>query len=129
MDVFTVDAVNDDDVAIEHLSVSFYMGFITFNVSFRDFYDRRVERTMWLHEHFANFIPFHFWRKVIDIDVNTAFLELMLPEDYVSLQTLTVKQVWTFLHNCIKWDIGRTDVVDRYFEGHKRLRFRRRKQP
>jgi len=129
MDVLDTDVgVMSDEEVIAHLSVSFYMGFLTFDVSFREFYDRRLERTHWLHSHFANFIPFIAWRRLVELDVNLRFFDMMLPDDYESLQTLTSKHVWTFVHNCLQWDTGKTDDIDEYFKYRRTLRHRRRKQ-
>lgn len=111
-----------DAIAIEHLSVSFYMGFINFDVSYRDFYEQRIQRTRWLGRHFHRFIPFRFWKRIIDADVSVSFLAALLPSDYTSADNLTVSQVSDFIQKFAHWEQGDTSDIEAYFKKHPKLR-------
>ncbi len=111
-----------DAIAIEHLSVSFYMGFINFDVSYRDFYEQRIQRTLWLGRHFHKFIPFRFWKRIIDADVSLSFLAALLPPDYTSADKLTASQVSDFVQKFVHWEQGDASDIEAYFKKHPKLK-------
>jgi hypothetical protein len=115
-----------DATVIEHLSVSFYMGFINFDVSYRDFYEQRIQRAHWVCTHFYKRIPFRFWRRIIDADVNDGFLDTLLPSDYTSLGDLTISQLIAFLKRFTYWECGDVSDVDNYFQKIKKLQAHKR---
>lgn len=110
-----------DAIVIEHLSVSFYMGFVNFDVSYRDFYEQRIRRTLWLGRHFHKFIPFRFWKRIVDADVSLAFLDTLLPSDYTTVDELTLSQVSSFLSRFVYWECGDVSDVEAYFKNRPNL--------
>ncbi len=115
-----------DAIAIEHLSVSFYMGLINFDVSYRDFYEQRIQRTLWLGNHFHKFIPFRFWKRIIDADVSLSFLDTLLPTDYTSADDLTSSQISGFIQKFVYWERGDISEIEAYFQKHTKLKIRQK---
>jgi hypothetical protein len=122
LDTFSLQHESPDATVIKHMSVSFYMGFINFDVSYRDFYEQRIQRTIWLGKHFHRFIPFRFWKRIIDADVSPSFLDTLLPSDYTpSTDELTLPQLAAFLKRFIYWECGNISDIETYFKKRKNL--------
>jgi len=118
--------VSPDTIVIEQLSISFYMGFISFDISYRDFFDQRIQRTCWLTEHFRKFIPRRFWKRIINADVNVSFLTALLPSDYTTVEKLTIQQLVTFLRRFAYWERGEFSDIDAFFQRRPKLKQRQR---